>query len=88
MKLQEIEVPPSSRERKHKFRIIGELGRKWDKVKLTNRIDEIVRIFKNKYRINVSYEMIGIAFHGLLLNKSLEIIMAMSRELDKKRDRF
>ena len=87
MKLQEMD-PPSNRERKHRFRIIGELARKWDRVKLTNRIDRIILIFQQKYRVKVSYDMVGIAFHGLLYNKPLEVVMNMSRELDKKRERF
>lgn len=73
--------------KKHRFRIIGELGRKWDKVKQTNGFDDIVRIFQNRYRINVSHNMIGIAFYGLLHTKSLEFIVAMRGELDKKLDK-
>ncbi len=87
MRLREIE-PPSKKEREHRFRLIGVLARKWDKAKLTYQYDDIIRVFQQKYRVKVSYDMVGIAFHGLLYNKPLEVVMNMSRELDKKRERF
>lgn len=86
MRLQEME-PPSKEERKHRFRLIGVLARKWDKAKLTYQYDDIIRVFQQKYRIDVSYAMVGIAFHGKLHTKPLEVIMSLISELDK-RERF
>jgi hypothetical protein len=87
MRLQEME-PPSKEDRKHRFRLVGELARKWDRAKLTNQFDDIVSIFQKKYRIDVSYDLVGIAFHGKLYTKPLRLIMRLIAELDKKRGRF
>lgn len=83
MRWREID-PPSNR--KHKFRIIGEFARNWNKAKLTDGFDDILHTFKHKYRIDVSYEMNGMAFYSILHNKSLRLVIEMNRVLERNND--
>ncbi len=76
------EVIPNPDSDPEKFRIIGNVARKWDKAKTRSGFDEIIRTLHTKYHINVSYTMSGIALHGLLHTTPIEVIMDIERELE------
>ena len=83
MKLADIKPPsPHHHSKQHKFTRIGHLARLWDDEKHSRDFDDIVATFKSKYDINVSYDMSGIAFHGILFDAPMEKINDMIDEFE------
>ncbi len=78
MKLNDLERPHTIPSR---FVLIRDLGQKWDRVKYSSRIDNIIQIFKHKYGIIATYEMEGKAFHGILHRTPIETIIDLIEEL-------
>lgn len=82
MKLSDLDLPKPPSQPTSRFNLIRELARKWDSVRHSNGFDDLIRLFKHKYRINATYKMEGMAFHSILHYTPVEVILDLIKEVE------